>query len=161
MKLTTRQKTLVAVLGTAMLFLVYDQIHSRSTTPELSTQADGAVPAMADTMPTASVTDSGPALLIAQRLRNLRSSVPAGQGVANAFAPLSGMSAGAALVDAASTTQLKLTGVMFTDSAKYAVINGRPVRVGETIGGYRLMSVSRNAAQFRFGQDVLTLTLVD
>ena len=168
MKFTKRQIALAGFLGLALVVLAVDQLRSGSAASGSAVPgpalASGSALATATTESTPGVKEvvspSSARPSISQRLRNLRPTFASGSAVPNAFAAQSGLSA-ASSAGVAFPNQIKLTGVMFTGKAHFAVINGRSLRVGESIDGYRLVSVSRNAAQFELGQERITLTLAE
>lgn len=55
--------------------------------------------------------------------------------------------------------QHKLSSVMTGGDIGVAMINGKPVRIGQTIEGYRLISVDDRSAVFRAGDQTVRLVL--
>ena len=59
----------------------------------------------------------------------------------------------------AAQERLDLQSILFSDSRKVAVINGKALTEGERIGGARVLSISKDSVRLRRGGKVVRLQL--
>jgi hypothetical protein len=172
MPLNKERKVLLGLLGTAGLILVVDQLLLGPPQGASAGQASPAPPSTpsppaSDARPEAS--PSAPALPAAdgaidawnQRLRGAAGAVAVADALTDPFAPVEERSAGPAGVMTPENfrQQHELSAVMTGASNGVAMINKTPVRVGETISGYRLISVGSRSAVFQAGEQTVRLEL--
>ena len=60
---------------------------------------------------------------------------------------------------AASIPSLRLSGVIWDEESPLAIVNGRPVAVGEELSGIQVVGISVDGATFRRGAEEFTLTV--
>ncbi len=105
---------------------------------------------------------------LASRLRQITGGATTGDGsvVRDAFAPGPGWvpvgiepEAGgvAAMAAEAFKRDHKLEAVLVTGDQRYAVVNGQTIYVGQTLQGYRLVSVRERSAEFQAGGVTVSL----
>lgn len=178
MKRSRERNLLIAVLGIAGVGLLIDRvvIGSDMTSPAETSagilddvQVDPAslliVPEKAGNTAPANAL---PAESLANRLRQIAggSSVNDGAAARDAFTPPSSWvpvdaepEAGSEAAMAAETFKRdhKLEAVLVTGDQRCAVINGQTIYVGQTLQGYRLISVHERSAEFRAGAVTVSL----
>ncbi len=163
MKLTKQQTILAGVLGIAAIVLVADRLHS-SSAQVAAEPADSAFEVAAMTNETPITNDApsraGSRMNVTDRLRRVQQTFAKDAELVDAFGTLAG-APGVSKSSEVFPEQIKLTGVMFSGKTRYAVIDGRSLRVGDYIGSYRLLSVGRQTAQLQSGNDLVTLTLTE
>jgi hypothetical protein len=173
MKLSKSRIASLAALGLAVLALAADRlwIGSGEASPRpAAASAAPAVTALAPSAPTASAPAAGGVSAatgrasVADRLKTLaagKSLDP--DGVKEAFAPpeswMVQVAAPAAVPEEASPPspdpaetfagQYKLTSVLISGSGGIAMVNGKMLRMGQEIGGYRLVGLAPGSATFK------------
>lgn len=172
MKRSRERNVLIAVLGVAGVGLLIDRvvIGSDMTCPAESS-AGVVEDIMADPASLLIVPDRGgdtagpgvgPAESLAQRLREVAGKSASGDGSAprDAFAPGPSWAPVGVEPRAGNDAELaaetfkqdhKLEAVLVTGEQRYAVVNGQTIYVGQTLQGYRLVSVQERSAEFRAG----------
>jgi hypothetical protein len=157
MKITKERKVYAAVCGLAALLFVADRLSG-------SKQAEAAAPAADAAATVVHVAETGPSAaavqgnVIAARLRDLSKSENLSvETLVDAFRGASGGES--AVVVAGFKASHSLGAVMLGRKGASAIINGKCVRVGETLDGYKLNSVSKGVATFVNGSDRVELTL--
>lgn len=175
MKLTKQTKVYAGILGLGLIALVADRAlftpagasAAVEATPLNSAPAADIVAARPAT-PVASTSDDAASVgtaTISERLRVVaKEAEKAPEFSGDAFAPpvTTGQSAPAARVAPASAelfkAQYRLTGLVHSGNTGAAIIDGKPVRVGESIGGFTLTRVDASGATFELDGQQVTLT---
>ncbi len=176
MALSTRQKTLAIVLGLGMCFLVIERLFL-SDSDSNPRQAGAAVathaPAGSLLMPAIrSLADTDSTLLddsLATRLDSLASSHGVNPLAANdAFCPSSQWLADLRPDGPASSDEVRaqkfaenhqLQAVVLVSEGGSVIVNGKPVTVGQTLDGFRLLSVGNHSAAFVCNKAKVTLRM--
>lgn len=113
-------------------------------------------------------TGADPAGSLANRLRQVAGLATTGNGsvTRDAFAPGPGWAPVGSAPDAGGEAAMaaeafkrdhKLEAVLLTGDQRYAVVNGRTIYVGQTLQGYRLVSVRERSAEFQAGGVTISL----
>lgn len=176
MALNKERKVLLGLLGSAGLILVVDQV---LLGPPQGARASGAQPPPA-TPPTTTV----PASAAAEQSRTTAASTPTeavdasgwnarlvaladepeAQASPDPFAsqPPERTPEPEGLDAARFAAEHRLTAVVTggaVGAVGVAMVNGRPIRVGESVAGYRLVRVDARSAEFRWGDETVRLEL--
>jgi hypothetical protein len=61
--------------------------------------------------------------------------------------------------EAPATPSLRLSGVIWDEETPLAIVNGRPVAVGEELSGVRVVGITVDGATFRRGTEEFALTV--
>lgn len=173
MALTKERKVLLGLLGSAGLILAVDQLllspprgaqaQPAQDSPSAAPASQGAADAKAQAEASASqAADGHRQRAIAAWNERLLSAAGADDGpTPDPFAPpaqerpaMPGL-----LSPAEFKSAHKLTAVMNGGDVAVAMVNGRAVRVGEEVSGYRLRSVDARSASFEAGGQVVVLEL--
>ena len=176
MKVTKQQKVYAGLLVLGLIALVLDRCVFTPASADASDQASDlliAKPAQSKTessAPARKATSTAPTgNAVAQKLTQLSESMHLpGAAVRDAFCPAPAWAAdgapktpGAPKGITAETPNFEQThtliGVMLSGSSAAAMVDGTLVRVGQSIDGYRLVSVSKGRAIFRSGEVTATL----
>ena len=173
MKRSRERNVLIAVLGVAGLGLLVDRVVIGSDVTAPAESSAGMLddvtfdPASLSIVPD-KAGDAGPAESLANRLRQIAGEATSGDGavIRDAFTPPASwvpadgeQRAGseAALAVEEFKRDHKLEAVLVTGDQRCAVINGQTVYVGQTVQGYRLVSVQERSAEFRAGGVTVSL----
>lgn len=167
-----QRKVLLSLLGSAGLILALDQLVLSPPQGASAGQAAPPAGAPAPVTPaaTAASSDAGESAAdtSADALRGWNEQL-VGIGAATGgdgappspFAPLEGRDPDEsdAMSPAEFQAQHKLTAVMTGGDIGVAMINGAAVRIGQEVGGYRLIRVDSRTAEFRAGERTVRLVL--
>lgn len=164
LKITRQQKILGAILVSALGLLVWDQIH----TPAISAAS---VPATPDAPKTDLAVAPGSiggvvnrALAtksVAERLADLSPTPIKASDMHDGFAPIDATAVTMTAETGERHFNHRMTGVMLTGANRFAVIDGRAMRVGDRLDGYRLIAIERNFAIFESHNQRITVPLAD
>ena len=168
MALSKERKVLLGLLGSAGLILVVDQV---LLGPPQNAQAESVA------LPPPAVTTSSPAPQAAQPKPTqgdakgaqaigdwndrLQATLKDGtESVPNPFQPGSSSTAlPGTLSPQAFQREHKLSAVLTSGEVSVAMVNGRAIRIGEEVSGYRLLRVDARSAEFAAGDQVVKLLL--
>lgn len=174
MPLNKERKVLLGLLGSAGLILAADQIllgppqgASASQTPATSQPTPTPAPPPIDStegrdakIEMASV----PVELVDTwnaRLREATTDNPLAADIADPFRAVEHFEpeTSVLMTPQAFQEQHKLSSIMTGGDIGVAMINGKPVRLGQTVEGYRLIRVNDRSVEFRAGEEIVRLVL--
>lgn len=175
MKLGRKQTIYGVVLGAAAIAFVIDRIFFTPASAEAAVPPAMARPAAVETLavpPAVPVTASCQAIPAGWLAGRLRAAAPAANAdLRDIFvAPASWRPAKPVAAIVAPKTQLfadafrrehHLGGIVIDGRNSRAVVDGQLIPVGQSFDGFRLVSLSREAAQFVRGDEQVLLTLPD
>lgn len=178
MKRSRERNILIAVLGVAGLGLLIDRVVIGSDVTSPAESSAGVVDDIADDPASLLIVsdapqDAAPASAnatesLANRLRRVAGQAELNDGAAvrDAFIPAPSWTpvdfepesgSEAALAIESFKRDNKLEAVLVTGDQRCAVVNGQTVYVGQTLQGYRLVSVQERSAEFRAGGVTVSL----
>lgn len=160
-----QQKILIGVLGVSVTAFAVDYVQRTASAPDSTAVAQVESPA-SELAPTAAgvtpvATQKPAAKSVSQLLRDVDRVRGLSQEVADGFAPLSlpVQSAKAEKNTFASTH--RMTATFLNGDASSVIVNGQFVRLGQSLGHYKLVTVQRKSAVFESDNESLTLTLAE
>lgn len=171
MPLTKERKVLLGLLGSAGIILAIDQVllsppsgakaaPSRTETPALRVEAGaiGTLPSQKSDVLSPTVTGEAMSLWNAQARQ--RASAEPDTVVADPFiTPVDQLSNATRVAAQQFLQQNRLTAVLAAGEQGVAMVNGKPVRLGGEISGYRLVRIDSRSAEFVAGDVVVRLSL--
>jgi len=153
--MTARRKSLVLLLALGAIALVADRFIPRSENTALADEPDTAVAATAAALPVASPSPAAPAgPSLSERIRKAREQNPHLSSRDMFQVPLSWAGPPKSAQQTAAPTPPRfdethrLTGLILAGERTGALIDGMLIKVGQSIDGYRLVSVANNTAVF-------------
>lgn len=171
MTLTKERKVLLGLLGSAGIILLADQV--LLSPPQGAQAAAGVTPANPsrnepDT-PARTASDTSTPLptspdastitrwnALARKRAEAQSATPPADPFSSSYEPGSAIGAPSAQ---AFVGAHQLTAVLAAGEQSLAMVNGKSVRLGESVGGYRLVRVDARSAEFVAGEVVVRLSL--
>lgn len=153
---------MLAVLGVAVAAFLTDRLLAPASAAD---GADAATTALGSTTdPAISEAPAKPGPTLSDRFTAFAERQPLGSDdIASAFAPLGSdrepESVELHQADGKSETSLKLSAVLTRDDGDIAVINGRPMRVGQKIGTIEVLSIDTREVLVQTAVGPITLTL--
>lgn len=168
MALSKERKILLGLLGSAGLILVVDQV---LLGPPQNAQAESMAlppPAVAAASPAPQATQPKPtqggakdAQAIGDWNEKLKATLKdEAEGVPNPFQPgASSTALPGTLSPQAFQREHKLSAVLTSGEVSVAMVNGRAIRIGEEVSGYRLLRVDARSAEFVAGDQIVKLLL--
>lgn len=171
MVLTKERKVLLGLLGSAGIILVVDRVmlstprgaHAANDLPApaaLPGDAIGSSPVASDTNPK-ETTDADSRSIAEWNERARRQLAEAGEAVeSDPFVSTNHQTPNDGLLSVSLFTQQhRLTALLTAGDQSVAMVNGKPVRLGEEVSGYRLVRVDSRSALFVAGEVIVRLSL--
>ncbi|MEO0629939.1 MAG: hypothetical protein AAFY46_04330 [Planctomycetota bacterium] len=152
---------MAGVLGVAVVALIADRWVTSANASDATGPVAGGLDPAADAVSAAPSQRRGPTL--ASKFDAFASADDLSDDpLSDAFGPLEETEAAEASEDGtaeAPDRQLKLTAVLRRDDGDLAVINGRPMRVGETANGVEVVRINADSVEVRTSVGPITLQL--
>jgi len=174
MALNKERKVLLGLLGSAGLILVVDQVllgppqgaNASQTTPAAPPSSTPVAQTndTAERQPSALQLSRDSSELVDswnERLTEATTDIPIEAEVTDPFAAVDQYESETTgfMTPQTFQQQHKLSSVITSDDTGVAMINGKPLRIGQVIEGYRLISVDDRSAELRAGDQVVRLVL--
>ncbi|MEO1279191.1 MAG: hypothetical protein AAFV77_09565 [Planctomycetota bacterium] len=176
MVLTKERKVLFGLLGSAGLILGIDQLflgppqRATADVPATAPAPAAAMPPSQTAVPTtgtatpgtsAPVDPSAGVNLWNDRLEQVHAEADGSSDAVDPFSASaeSDSASGITITPARFASDHTLSAVVTSGAVGVAMVNGRAVRIGDEISGYRLIRVDTRSAEFQAGEEVVRLDL--